>query len=287
MKLKELIESTQDLPTIPSVAIQINEEIKKKSLTAKSLGAIIERDQSLTSKLLRLANSAYYGLPRQIETPQKAITILGLDTIQSIAMTLSIFQLFTSDSEPVIDLEGLWFHSLGTAVAAKEVISITQKESGEKAFICGIIHDIGKILIIHNLPQQMNEIMTIMGNSDTPILAAEEEILGYNHPKAGAMLADFWNFPLDFVKSIQHHHHPYLPKNKDELNEAALVNAIYVGNTIAKAISLGKSTDQAVGKIRKETMEFLQIPGQELNTLLAEIKKKFTDFVQTIHQSTR
>ncbi|MBU0728975.1 MAG: HDOD domain-containing protein [Proteobacteria bacterium] len=281
MQLAKLIESTKDLPTLPAVATQINEETKKKSLTAHSLGKIIAQDPSLTSKLLRLANSAYYGLARQVETPQRAITVLGLNTIQSLALSVSVFKLFSSDSEKVIDLQGLWCHSLGVAVSSKAITMITQPELAEKAFVGGILHDIGKIIIAHKIPDAMREILKLMKDSDINQADAESKVLGYSHPRVGAMLAESWNFPEDYVNAVRKHHKPFLPKEISEKKEATLINSIYVGNMIAKAAKLGVSTDQKMIKIDVEILKYLDLSNKKLPDLLKEIKTQYDGITES------
>ncbi|MFZ5775250.1 MAG: HDOD domain-containing protein [Thermodesulfobacteriota bacterium] len=282
MEIKQFQNKIKDLPTISAVASQINQAVKNESLTAGALGEIISRDPSLTTKVLRLANSAYYGLPREVSQLNRAITILGMDTIKNLALTVSVFRAFCCANNPglSVNLKGLWYHSLGTAVAAKAILSqndALQRDEAlaEQAFLCGIIHDVGKIAITQNLPNEMAEVLTRMHEAKIPQYEAEKEIIGFSHQRAGQALADAWNFPEEYLKVIRQHHAPTLTASIPP-KTAQLIMAVYIGNKMAKAMQLGTSTDPLAAKVTPEDLHQAGITSNDLPGIITVTKASYT-----------
>lgn len=273
-----------DLPTISAVASQVNRAVKNESLTTTALSEIISRDPALTTKVLKLANSAYYGLAREVDTLPRAITVLGFETIKNLALSVSVFHAFCTKEGRLIDFRGLWYHSLGTAVAAKALCNRAQPRPqddtlGEQAFLCGIIHDIGKIAMMQCLPDEMVRVFERMRQEGIPEYEAEKEIVGFSHQRAGQALADVWNFPEKYLKVIRQHHMPNLTPSVKPTT-ARLILAVYVGNKIAKAMHLGESTDPIAAKITPEDLNRIGVLSTDLPPLVAEIKNDYNTLLE-------
>jgi len=287
MDIKEFLSRIKDLPTISSVASEINLIEKKKSLTAKSLSEIINRDPALTAKVLRLANSAYYGVVREVSTLSRAVTVLGFDTIKNLALTISVFNVFNSTDEKAFDMQGLWGHSLGVGLAAKHLVSASSMSIGdrmlaEQAFVCGILHDIGKIAIARNFPDAMHDILDRVHSSDVPQHEIEKEILGFNHQRVGQALANSWNFPEDYLTVIRLHHAPVATVISANKRIMALVMGVYVGNRIAKSVPLGKSTDPYLEKVLPDALRKMGITTDALAGIIQNIKEDFGKMAQQL-----
>ena len=285
MNLRDFMKKVKDLPTISAVANEINTSDKNDSLTAKSLGTIISRDPALTATVLKLANSAYYGMAREITSIERAVTVLGFDTIKNLALTISVFHVFKTPEGPLLDLKGLWYHSLGVGLAAKHLalhspILACDKTLPEQAFIGGILHDIGKIAFARSLPAEMAEILRQTRSGSITQHEIEKTILGFNHQKAGQAMAAAWNFPEDYQTTIRLHHTPSAPGLGDNPRVAALVMAVYLGNKIAKALQLGKSTDPHMAKVTPDDLKNLAISKQDLPKIIPEIKNEFSQCLE-------
>ena len=273
MKLTDIVDELQELPTLPTVVARINEEMNRESLTAKSLGTIIAEDTSLTAKLLKLANSAYYGLVREVDSIDRAITVLGLHTVRSLALSISLAKFFKEKTE-IFDLRELWHHSLGTAIAAKNIIFISSPNLAEQAFISGLLHDLGKIALILNNPNEMAQIIRLMRETEKRQSVLEKEIIGFHHARVGAALAHRWNFPTAYVNAIKYHHSPSDLKT-DNLDERKLVIAVHIGNKAAKIKQIGSSTDPRSDYIETKYFKLLNIPKEELPHLFQAIWKDY------------
>lgn len=275
MDINALTERIEELPTISTVANQINAETQKKSLTAKSLSAIIAQDPALMSKILKLANSAYYGLSKQVDTLERAVTILGFNTVKSLALTISVHSFFKKGSSQSFDIKELWLHSLGCAVAAKTLASINYKKVEELAFVGGILHDIGKLAIAHFLQDEMMYIIGLLQDTEMEQSEVEMQVLGFTHQRVGRILAEKWNFPGIYVTAIKYHHGPLPSKLDDYKDVAAIVRSVYIGNQIAKTFQVGKSTDQALVKIPLPLLETLGISDEMVSDLGERIEDDF------------
>ncbi|MFH1021231.1 MAG: HDOD domain-containing protein [Pseudomonadota bacterium] len=285
MNIRDFLKKINGLPTISAVANEINVRDRNDSLTAKSLGEIITRDPALTATVLKLANSAYYGMAREITSTERAVTILGFDTIKNLALAISVFQVFKNQEGQLLDLKGLWYHSLGVGLAAKHLARHSpalacDKTLPEQAFICGILHDIGKIAFAQKLPAEMAEILEQTRSGTIFQHEIEKNILGFNHQKAGQAMADAWNFPADYQTVIRLHHAPSAATIGDNPKIAALVMAVYLGNKIAKALHLGESTDPHMAKATPDDLRNLGINKQELPEIVQQIKNEYAQSLE-------
>ncbi len=275
MEQSDLIDKIGDLPTLPIVATRINHEIENTSLTAHGLGEIITGDSALTAKILRLANSAFYGMPKQIASIDKAVTILGFNTVKNLALSLSVFSLFKENKKSEIDLAGFWNHSLACAVCARMLIAGKNRQLAEEAFLFGILHDIGKIVFIQNDLVNMEKVIMLSRDEGISQNEAETRIFGFNHQQIGARLAKKWEFPDCLVKGIRLHHD--LPPNTKKLEPdiIPLIQALCIANQMAKALHLGQSTNPERTAIPKIMWKFLEINRAELPDLSIKIKENY------------
>ncbi len=270
----ELVGRVHDLPTLPAVIGRINAEMGKESLTAASLAAIVSEDSSLASLVLKVANSAYYGLVREVDTVERAITVLGMETVRNLAMGISAFALFERDPTGVMDLEGLWRHTLACAVAAAGIL----KPAGlqDKGFLSGLLHDIGKVVMAHILPDETVMVIGQMRDSGLRQSAVEQEVFGFSHARIGGILADRWQFPEVYGRAIRFHHEPSR-LNPEKSDPAALrvVNAVHVANKMVKLLGLGKSTDPKSDTVGKEALRSIGIGAAALKGMAGTIRKEF------------
>jgi len=277
---KDIIEKVGDLPTLPTVAAKINNELQKESLTAKTLGVIIGDDTALTARILRLANSAFYGQAQQVNNIDKAVMILGFDAIKSLAMSISIYSLFKKNKDTGIDVEGLWWHSLGCAVAAKALVEKSNKGLGDQAFLYGVVHDIGKIVFISVLFKEYEQVLQYAREKGTTVNEAEVQIIGFTHQKIGALLLKHWKFPEDIITAVKMHHNLDADFQKIPPQTANLIRAVAVGNQMAKALALGKSTDEKRQPIPDIVWKFLNIKRDNIKVFRSLIKEDYAKLIE-------
>ncbi len=269
-----------DIPSLPSIVQKVNKAVASDTCTAEELGHIIEQDQALSTKLLRLANSSYYGLSRKVNTISRAITVLGFNMVRDLALTVSVYKIFSSGhGKGGVDVLGLWAHSFACAIASKVLMTKRFPEEASRAFLGGILHDIGKVLILQKLPQEQAEIKNrLHSDSGVNLIDAEREVLGFTHAEVGALVSDMWQFPKDLIEPIQYHHAPRAARISP-----VLVAAVHVGNEVVKAIALGKSTALHVMAIDENMWDTLHIQAPDLPNIVANIYNDFelaADFIE-------
>ncbi len=270
----ELVDRVHDLPTLPVVIGRINAEMARESLTSGSLGAIISEDASLASMVLRLANSAYYGLVKQVDSVERAITVLGMDAVRNMAMGVSAFSLFKKDPTGVMDIDGLWRHTLGCAVAGGRLLRGVGLE--DKGFLSGLLHDLGKIIIANILSDETIMVLGVMADTGQRKSEVEREVFGFDHARVGGLLADKWHFPEVYSRAIRFHHDPSrLSEKKSDPETRTVLAAVHVANKMAKLLGLGRSTDPATDQVDPGYWKKLGLDKSTLKAMGGEIEKEF------------
>ncbi len=270
----ELVERVQELPTLPAVIGRINAEMAKESLTSASLGVIVAEDASLAAMVLKLANSAYYGLVKQVDSVERAITVLGMDTVRNLAMGVSAFSLFKKDPTGVIDIEGLWHHTLACGTASARLLRGAELQ--DKGFLAGLLHDLGKVIMAHILSDETIMVLGMMHDTGQRQSDVEREVFGFDHARIGSLLADKWHFPEIYSRAIRFHHDPSrISEKKIDPETRMVMAAVHVANKMVKLIGLGRSTDPACDRVDPRYWKMLGLDRGALKTVGLEIEKEF------------
>lgn len=219
-KIQKKLDSIVELPTIPTIMSQVLAALDNPNLSATQLASIIERDQTLTAKVLKVANSPFYGFARKISTIDLAVVILGINVLKEIVLGLLIQKFFTRLSKSMFDVKSFWNYSLFCGAAAKLLArKLGYKLAGE-AFVAGLMHDLGILIIIENFRKQFGEIRKLQKTKDLSITEAESFVLGATHADIGLWLAEKWNLPPKLCLAIKNHHTNYkdlLPPNDKQI----------------------------------------------------------------------
>lgn len=207
LTLHNLIHRVDALPEVPQVAFRVIQLLNIPDTAVSQLAELIGADQALTAKLLRLCNSAYYGLSRKVTTVSEAIMIVGFSAVKSMVLMI------TTQSTMNKGLLGyrikpgeFWLHSLGAAESARLIARQCNDPREEECFTAGLIHDIGKMVLNQCALPEVYRATNLMQKENISIYAAEARVLGFNHAEAGATLADRWKFPPLLVDAIRYHH---------------------------------------------------------------------------------
>jgi len=235
--LGELIAATSELSSLPSTTMQLMNLLDDDTVEASRVLEVIEQDPALTANLLKLANSAFYGLRRQVGSAREALVLLGNQTIVNLAFATSMGDVLRGPLAAYrLGRNELWHHALGTALAATHLSSLAGcQETRERAFTAGLVHDIGKLLLNRPLKTELDQLPPEC--SFTCLLEAESNILGYNHSEAGARLGEAWNFPPYLVNVIGNHH-----LDPSGLKDDDLIRAVAAANLVTCHLGWGGGT---------------------------------------------
>jgi putative nucleotidyltransferase with HDIG domain len=282
-KARKKLEESGDLPTLPSVASQIIALAQSPTTNAADVGNMIERDQALTTKVLKLVNSSFYGFPGQIRSIQHAVVILGFNKVKNVVVTASVFDLAKGKKGIRLDLPKFWEHSLGTAIASKVVTkAIGGSLQPDDAFVGGLIHDIGKLILDQFLPQDYDQVIQKVREDKCLLQGAEKELLGFDHTTVGCWMAEKWKLPSGLLNAIKNHHRPEHAREEREM-----VAAVHLGDILARSIGIGNGGDMRMPKIKQAIWQQYNLSNYFLDQSLQEIiceLNKAQDFFDMIHR---
>ena len=257
-EIKRHIESS--LPTSSGMVAKIVNVIFDKDSNARDIAEVIEHDPPLTAKVLKVSNSAYYGLASQVTSLQRAVVVLGFDTIKELVTTISVVDSMSEiEGAEDIDISGLWTHSVGTARACQMIAERTKLERPEVAYIVGLLHDIGKIILATIFTENFKMVLNLAEEKKARIILAERKVLNTDHTMIGKILCDIWGLPDDISAAILYHHDPMsMPKGSQ-----ALARITEIGDYMCRKAQIGFPGDNNTQKPSPASLGLLGTkPGQ-------------------------
>ncbi len=207
-QLKTLIAGLGNLPSLPEVYAELQEKSKDPECSIIDIAAIIEKDLAMSSKVLQLVNSAFYGLYKNVDSPARAVNLLGLDTIKSLVLGIGVFTKMPPATDKRFSGPALWKHSITTANFAKKIAlaEAAEKSIVEHSFIAGIVHDVGKLLLFSSLGEQYLQAVETAKNQSLLLYQAEQQLFDADHSDVGGYLIGLWGLPGPVVEAITFHH---------------------------------------------------------------------------------
>ncbi len=212
-----LADRVNDLQPLPEVATRVMQLAESTEFSAGDLAAVVSSDQALTAKLLRLANSAYYGFSRRIATVRDAVVLLGFREVRALAMAASVMDLFSTRHRGPFNLDLFWGHSVAAALVAESLAKETGYAAPEESYTAGILHDVGKLILNQYMPQEYAAVVEIALGQGLPIHQAEQRTLGFTHAAVGAKLAERWRFPPQLTAAVGDHHRANISRERSPL----------------------------------------------------------------------
>jgi HD-like signal output (HDOD) protein len=204
--LRRDLERLTDLPSAPRVVTEIWRVLADEDASTRALSQVVERDPALSAKILRLANSAYFGLPRPVREVRTACVVLGFSTIESLAVGVTALESLSRTVGAAFDLDGFWRHSVATAIAAEKLARRVGIADPGPAFCGGVIHDVGKLVLASIAPPRYRRVVD--GPNEEPIHVREEREYGADHADVGGWLGERWRFPPELCEILRGHHAP-------------------------------------------------------------------------------
>lgn len=269
-QLKVITERVSSLPTLPTVITKMSQLLQDPRTSAEEVGKAISKDQAIASKVLKLVNSAFYGFPGRISTITHAIVILGFGTVKNIVLTASIFDSFGGKGESgPFDLEKFWLHSISVGAAAKVISRHTSFRAQEEAFIAGLLHDIGKIILSQFAKPQLAVALKIVAAKNCLFFDAEKEGLGITHQEVGGWLAGKWNLPKELAAAVQNHHYPH-----GAGDHARLAAIVHVADILIRAMGIGSGGDNKIPLLNQEAWKTVGIKDGTMQKLLEDIDEE-------------
>ena len=253
-RLQSLVSRMQALPSMPSVYLDLVDELRREDPSPEAIGRIISHDMGMCAKMLQLVNSAFFGLMQPVTKPEEAVMFLGLDTVKSLVFSLQIFALFGRDPSLEAAIDQLWKHSWRTGKIAQRLCFLEcpdKPDMGDQAMTCGLLHDVGKLVLRTGLGAQYRGVIALTETRPLSIREAELEIFGSTHAEVGAYLLGLWGLPNPIVEAVAFHHQPVDGPN----SPFTLITAVHAANLLDHEMS-GQP-----GPVRPEDLEYLTRVG--------------------------
>jgi len=259
--LQNYIEQQIDLPSAPTVVTQLTTLLNKENVGSHELATVAQTDQAFTAKILKLVNSPFYGFTRQVSSVEEAITMIGLEAVHHLLLTLSFLNIFKADKD-VLDINQFWLHSLGVGIIAKELLKNESKETKNAAYLAGILHDIGRLVFYQVDPKKY----IAFYDKGTSVIDLEKETkwFNHNHQKIGAMLGKKWIFPNNIINAIETHHEP----DSENENESILVHAVHIADIICHGLNVGNSGITYVTLFSKSSWDKFNLTDEKIKSIV-------------------
>ena len=240
-KISEILERLEGLPPLPAAVCRLLELADDMDSDIREMSRVISEDQALAGRILRVANSAFYGLSQRIKTVSHSIVILGFREVRNLAVGVTLVgsKLGKGDNAP-ISHEDFWRHSIGTAISAQMLGSHMKMPVAEEAYVAGLIHDIGKLVFLEFFPEEYRLVLADVANGKGRLFELEAEQLGMSHAKVGRRLCQHWKIPESLTKTVAFHHGP--PRTGDvDPQEAIMASTVRLANNTCKIAGVGFS----------------------------------------------
>ena len=273
------INKINEIVTLPAVLAEIMGELGKEEAVTHKVTRMVETDASLTSSILRVANSPYYGLRRRIDSLAQAITLLGLSEISRLLITFYMKQQLRSLSQSQQRSLGLlWTHSVNTASIASLVAKEYELPTNGREYTAGLLHDMGKIVLLQYFPVELEKINTLTAQTSREDVLAETEILGIAHTVIGALLGEKWRLPVEFVEVMKCHH-----ASRSAITDPLLCAVVRFADLLAESwgTGIGERTESTLFD-KDESFEMLgeqepRIKAQGLKDVIGELSEKHAE----------
>lgn len=276
------IREISHIATLPEITMKIVELVENPKSTAQDLHKVISSDPALCSRILKVVNSSFYGLPGQIGSINRAIVMLGLNAVKNIAIAASLAKLFRGgDLTPGFSARDLWTHSNATAVASKVIADTLRLGLSDEAFLAGLIHDIGIMVQMQFDRNRLIEVFQRVGADSKGIpaqnmLEIETAVFGATHQDFGVGLCEKWKFPKSFASVTGYHHRPMelAPENR------TLAAIVYVADRLAADCAGGFRHDLMNTEIDPQVREFLKLSADKID----ELRKNLPEHIKNAGQ---
>lgn len=273
LTLDDVVRQVDDLPTLPAVITEVMRLTEDPNATAQDINRVVSQDQALTAKVLKLANSAYYGFPRRIATVTDATVLLGFQTLRSIVMAAAVSDLLSREIQGYSLAPGeLWRHSQATAMASRLLARQSKYAAGDVAYTAGLLHDIGKVILNHYLEAAYQPVVDEVMNNGASFYDAESRILGFNHAEVGAKVAAKWNLPTHLVEAIANHHTP----GKANV-DPKLTAIVHLADSLTMMMGIGLGIDGLLYPMEEDAIKLLGLSSEVLEDTISRLTDVMVD----------
>jgi len=273
---EDIVEMAGEMATLPIIFTRINEAVENPESSFSEIGQIISGDSSLSARLLKIVNSAFYGFSNKIETITHAITIIGTAQLRDLVLATTVVEKFKGVSSETINMKSFWLHSISCGLAARIIATYRHDRNPERFYVLGILHDIGRLLMFLNIPDQMREVIEVSVKEKMILHESEKKIIGFNHAEMGGFLMEAWNLPVTFQNAITFTHDPS-STTPECVTETSI---LHVADLICHSMEHGSSGECYVPPLNEEAWEEIGLSASILASVVYQLDRHLDE---TIH----
>ena len=272
---KGLVRNLPVLSSLPAVIEELELALDDGLASMDELGEIVKKDPDLTARLLRLANSSFYGFPKGVETVGEGLSLIGIEQMKQLLTGSTVIEYFRTIPADIVNMRSFWEHSIATGIAAKVISVLRRAPDPELYFVLGLIHDIGRLVFYLKLPEESAELFKLYDKQEgRSLLSLEEEYFGFHHGELAGELLTRWEFPDSLVEAVRYHHDP--PRGNLHFTDAAVVN---MADFVVHALDIGNSGERLIPPFQRAAWERLDLSEISLRTIIRETDRQFEDVV--------
>jgi diguanylate cyclase (GGDEF)-like protein len=271
--IKKILAESTRLPTMPTVAADLLSITEWEDVDFNEVATLISKDVSLTSKVLRVVNSAFYGFPREISTISQALVVLGARATRSLTLSFSILAAVPRKRTSQFDYPAFWTRSLNTAIAAREFALIVGLRAEEEAFLSGLLQNVGVMALAHCVPQVYARAVAKAKDKLAPSVEDEKEHLGMDHVEVARLLFERWNVPPSLSTPVLYHHDPDKAKSADEQMLLA-IRVQYLAGRLGEWLYALEGDNKSLEELKQIASRYFDVSPEELEALMCRIDQK-------------
>jgi putative nucleotidyltransferase with HDIG domain len=268
----DLVSGSERLSTVPLVFAKLNEAINSPRSSVGYISTIISQDASLTARLLRIVNSAFYGFPRKVDTISRAVLIVGTQQLRDLTLATSVIKMFKKIPDKYVTMESFWRHSVTCGVAARALAGLCRESNIERFFVAGILHDIGKLIIYDRLPDKSEQVLVRAYSNNELVYKVEQDIIGFDHAAVGGALVKAWRLPSNLEEMITNHHAPTLANRN--VRETTIV---HMADAITHAMQIGNSGEAFMPPVNEDAWKSLELSIDVLPQVFDVVERQSQD----------
>ncbi|TVR51963.1 MAG: HDOD domain-containing protein [Gemmatimonadales bacterium] len=274
---REMVDGLRALGSPPEVHGKIVRELGRPDSGSRDIARVIAEDPGLVARLLGLVNSALYGLPRRVESLERAVTMVGTRQLRELVLATSIISSFDGIVDDQLDMRSFWKHSLACGVGARRLALIQGADHPETHFLAGLVHDLGRLVLLLEGGERMAEAMEMAREGDLLLHEAERLLFGFDHTQVGQCLMERWKLGADLEEAVAFHHAPFLATRHPEI-----AASVHLADLFANALRWGSSGAFSVAPLTPCAWTRLGIPDGEVDGLLDSIQEEWGEVVEVV-----
>ncbi|MCC6207611.1 MAG: HDOD domain-containing protein [Gammaproteobacteria bacterium] len=272
---QSLVARAKTVSSLPSVFLRLQNVVNDPRSSNRDIANVIGEDPGLSARLLRVANSAFYGFPSKIDTITRAVTVIGGKQLRDISLATTVIDLFKGLPQELVSMESFWRHSIACAVAARILATYRRASNVEHFFVVGLLHDLGCLIMYSEIPDQCREVFAERDREGALLYPLERKLLGFDHADVGGLLLDSWKLPSALSQPVTHHHRPGRLQGQPEIGVTAAI--IHLADILAHAMELGSSGEYFVPPLDADAWAALALPESVLPAILRQFEQQYED----------